>query len=497
MLIVFTLLLGPLIIILVYFLSPLFLRKWIVDEQGHSIPPGPSIRYAFLRKYAEQALYDWTNKFGPLFLLWMGSQLFIVVSDPQIARDLFVTNGAIFSNRKKYFMKNQRQHRRLATMVLTPKAMQGYINIMEYEAHIFIKSLYDEGIRGTSAINPAHYAGRFALNNMLIISFGLRTYSTSDPLIAKALYLAMEFMDLTGPWSNSVDFFEILQRIPTRTRSRGRNLHDGLISVYGDMILQFKARMDAGEEVPDCLVKTLLETQNKEKLDWEDLCMLSAIFTLGGVHSTSGIILWFLALIPSHPDILIRAHEELDRVIGRNRWPSTEDEPDLPYVRAIIKEVQRVHAPFWMATPHFNSQDFVYRGTYIPKDTVLVLNCYSLHHNESCYPDSFTFNPDRYLGDELSCSESVKHSDVMNRDHWTFGAGRRICPGIPGAERELWLAIVRLLWAYNFEALPEEPISLQEYEGMSGRTPVPFRLRFIPRTTNLHHILKTADEIVL
>ena len=51
------------------------------------------------------------------------------------------------------------------------------------------------------------------------------------------------------------------------------------------MIERVKARMDAGEDVPDCLVKTLLLTQEQEKLDWEDLCMLSSVFTLGGVHS--------------------------------------------------------------------------------------------------------------------------------------------------------------------------------------------------------------------
>lgn len=33
---------------------------------------------------------------------------------------------------------------------------------------------------------------------MLIMSFGIRTTSASDPLVAKALDLAMEFMDLTG-----------------------------------------------------------------------------------------------------------------------------------------------------------------------------------------------------------------------------------------------------------------------------------------------------------
>ena len=92
---------------------------------------------------------------------------------------------------------------------------------------------------------------------------------------------------MVGPLSNAVDFFEPLQWIPTPKRSRGRKLHDGLIDVYGSMIRRFQTRMDSGEEVPDCLVKTLIESQEDEKLDWEDLCMLAAVFTLGGVHSVS------------------------------------------------------------------------------------------------------------------------------------------------------------------------------------------------------------------
>jgi hypothetical protein len=50
---------------------------------------------------------------------------------------------------------------------------------------------------------------------------------------------------------------------------------------------------------------------------------------------------WFSALIPSYPDIQARAHAELDRVVGRNRLPKVEDEPDLPYLRAIIKVCAR------------------------------------------------------------------------------------------------------------------------------------------------------------
>ncbi|PPQ76481.1 hypothetical protein CVT25_011988, partial [Psilocybe cyanescens] len=243
---------------------------------------------------------------------------------------------------------------------------------------------------------------------MLIMSFGIRTSSNTDPLIGTALGLAMEFMELTGPWSNVIDFFEVLQYLPSNKRTRGNRLNAILVNTYGSMIVEFKDKMIGGEEVPDCLVKTLLENQESEKLDWEDICMLSGVFTLGGVHSVSGMIQWFIAMLPSHPEICARAQQELDRVVGRDRWPTIEDEANLPYVRAIIKELQRVHTPFWFATPHYTTEDFSYRGQFIPKDTAIVMNCYTLHHSETRYPDPYTFNPDRYLCDKLSCSESAK-----------------------------------------------------------------------------------------
>jgi hypothetical protein len=39
--------------------------------------------------------------------MWLGNQLFVVISDPQIAKDLMVTNGAVFSSRKENFIKSQ------------------------------------------------------------------------------------------------------------------------------------------------------------------------------------------------------------------------------------------------------------------------------------------------------------------------------------------------------------------------------------------------------
>lgn len=97
-----------------YGISTIVLRKNIVDKQGHPIPPGPLLRYAFLRKYSERVIHAWAQAYGGLYSIFLGNQLFMVISDPHVARDLLVTNGAIFSSRKPYFMKNRTILRGLA-----------------------------------------------------------------------------------------------------------------------------------------------------------------------------------------------------------------------------------------------------------------------------------------------------------------------------------------------------------------------------------------------
>jgi hypothetical protein len=54
----------------------------------------------------------------------------------------------------------------------------------------------------------------------------------------------------------------------------------------------------------------------------------------------SAIYSFYLAMI-MHPEIQRKAQAEIDRVIGNNRFPTSADQADLPYVGAIAKEVLR------------------------------------------------------------------------------------------------------------------------------------------------------------
>ena len=63
--------------------------------------------FPFLTRYPELTLDYWPKKFGPLYSMWLGNQLFVVVSDPKIVKDLVVTNGSVFSSRKEMYMKSK------------------------------------------------------------------------------------------------------------------------------------------------------------------------------------------------------------------------------------------------------------------------------------------------------------------------------------------------------------------------------------------------------
>jgi hypothetical protein len=61
------------------------------------------------------------------------------------------------------------------------------------------------------------------------------------------------------------------------------------------------------------------------------------------------------------------------------------------------------------------------------------------------------------------------------------------------AEREIWLTVARMLWAFNMYEIPGEPIDLKEYDGLSGRSPVPFRVKLVPRDNQVAVLLKDAE----
>ena len=70
---------------------------------------------------------------------------------------------------------------------------------------------------------------------------------------------------------------------------------------------------------------------------------------------------------------------------------------------------------------------------------------------------------------------------------------RCLCAGKLVTEREIWLTISRMLWAFEMHEIPDEPTNLEEYDGKSGHSPVPFRIRLIPHHEKITELLEHVN----
>ena len=73
-------------------------------------------------------------------------------------------------------------------------------------------------------------------------------------------------------------------------------------------------------------------------------------------------------------DVVRKAQEEIDRVIGNDRLPTSMDRPNLPYIEAVVKEVLRWHPVAPMGLPHTSTTEDVVEGYLIPKGSMVIAN---------------------------------------------------------------------------------------------------------------------------
>lgn len=101
----------------------------------------------------------------------------------------------------------------------------------------------------------------------------------------------------------------------------------------------------------------------------------------------------------------------------------------------------------------------------------MLLNVWGLHHEAAGAAEPlspFAFNPDRYAGRTATANTFAASKDYEARDHYGYGAGRRLCPGIHLAERNLFVGMAKLLWAFSLrEQAGAGPVDIDPVTGYS------------------------------
>ena len=120
-----------------------------------------------------------------------------------------------------------------------------------------------------------------------------------------------------------------------------------------------------------------------------------------------------------NPDVMKKAQDELDRVVGKEHLPDYSDKDSLPYIDALVKELLRWNPPLPVSVPKRTTRDDIYRGYFIPAGATVLENIWAVFRDLEIYPDPEAFNPDRFLKD------GEINPLIFNPEDRVFGSGRR------------------------------------------------------------------------
>lgn len=178
--------------------------------------------------------------------------------------------------------------------------------------------------------------------------------------------------------------------------------------------------MNRGVAKP-CFAVDMIQGESKKEFQMDNAQKIYTWTSLieAGSDTSRTAILQMIAGAACYPEWARKARTILDAVCGTDatRLPSLNDRAKLPYISAVVKETLRWRPFLQSGVPHVLIKDDEYEGYRFPAGTEFTWNAYAIALNESEYPDPLTFNPDRFLDDDL---------DKLTKGHWAFGAGTLI-----------------------------------------------------------------------
>ncbi|KAF5538911.1 cytochrome P450 monooxygenase oxidoreductase [Fusarium phyllophilum] len=251
------------------------------------------------------------------------------------------------------------------------------------------------------------------------------------PILVSSVKLGKYFIDYL-PTDIALLIRTLQIDIPSRVQKTKNELDAGIFydrpTIFADLL---QSELDDSEKKQDRLVE-------------EAVTIINA-----GTETTS----WALAVITyfllSQPETLAKLQDELKQVVDDPcHLPSWTTLEQLPYLGAVINEGLRLSYGVSSRTARVpTTEDIVYRGEFNKKPTSLVLpRGYAIgmsaaiaHHDESVFPDSYTFAPERWIDEDNKIRKDLEKSMIA------FSKGSRGCLGKNLALCELYLSLAALV----------------------------------------------------
>ena len=396
-----------------------------------------------------------------------------------------------------------RTYRSIVHQLLSSTMTATFIPTQEYETK---QLLYDLATSNANQHDFILHLRRFAFSIIMTSTYGNRINTWDHEDVHHSLASTKVLGQITRAGAFIVDEFPFLANLPLWMQPGWKRA-----KAAGDVLLEAKMRLWrrlqtqlASGKAPTCYAREMMENSSswrKQGLIDEDAAWIAGGIVEVGSHTSAVTLLNVVLHLAANQRAQQIAHEELMRVVGPGRTPTYDDIKNLPWIRACVKEVLRLRpTPIW-GIKHYTDADVTYKDYVIPKGTVVLANTSFMHYDPSRYDAPDDFRPDRYLNHPSYSAEYAAQSDPDKRDHFTFGAGRRICPGTRLAENTLHIALANILWAFEIRPplvggreAPGMDLSDDAFEETSFRGPKAFECRFVPRERARVELIGTQWE---
>lgn len=438
--------------------------------------PGPKglpvIGYSFSVDASKlhRTFYNLAKQYGAIFGISIFGQDVLVINDIDLARKAFSgdeTYGNAFNDRPEHFAGKYISFNCSSVsfrncddkgLFILRKILHKALKVFG-EGHDSFESHMDEELdRLVSEINK--YKGTDCnINSLLKESFGnlmssLMTGQDAEEGDIKVLWNFMESGNsLLTPGLNFIlEMCPFLRHLPGkpghtfRTALRARNK---LLCRF--FYLDDKSRLESlkeGDGLVAAFIK-LLEKEN-EKAGYKVIDDLRGFIVeafFASTDTTTTALMNAFALLLRYPDYARKLQGEIDLVVGKSRKPNLNDRDNMPFTKAFILEVNRYTSEVPLALPHKVLHDVRFEGYHVQKNTLVFLNSWFIHHDDSLWTDPWQFQPERFLdarGQLLPAHHKLRQALVP------FGLGRRVCPGETFAMTRIFIYITRLLQEFDF-----------------------------------------------
>ncbi|KAK2997759.1 hypothetical protein RJ639_024906 [Escallonia herrerae] len=472
-----------------------------------TLPPGPYglplVGNLFqIGPKPHESLAKLAKKHGPLMTIRLGSVTSVVASSPAMAREILQKNDEACSGRPipdAVTALDEYNHAVLwmpagAEWRIIRRALNTYLthpqklDTLRGLRHTAVEELIQhvkEASQREEAVDIGKLAFTTALNQMsnTCVSENVADFTSKE--IRGFQNAVKTLMEVDGKF-NIADIFPWLKPLdPQRIRSKAEAAYSWLDAVSDDFIRRRLKRRQSKMPRYGDLLDSLLDfsQENEAEFNCKHIKILLVDLFLAGTETSSNTTEWAMTELLLNPSIMAKLRQEVSDNVGAKGKIEESEILELPYLQAVVKETMRLHLSVPFLVPHKTETSVTLKGYAVPPNTQILVNAWAIARDAEHWENPMHFMPERFLKSEVDFKG--QHFSFL-----PFGSGRRMCPGIPLAQRVVSLMIASLVYHFDWKlphstneldmndifgitllrATPLLAVPMNFREGITGRT---------------------------